>query len=61
MPQAISTSYQVRSLALQPLSAGNSAEISEANNSRTTQRRGKNLTSLDSSVPVNRFMYTPNP
>ena len=40
--------YRVRSLALQPLSAGNSAEFSQADNSRTIQRRAMNLTSLDS-------------
>ena len=38
-----------RSLALQPLSAGNSAEFSQAIlNSRNIQRRAMNLTSLDS-------------
>ena len=36
-----------RSLALQPLSAGNSAKFSQANNSGTIQRRAINLTSLD--------------
>ena len=48
MRQAVSTLYRVRSLALQPLSAGNSTEFSEADNSETTQRRAMNLTSLDS-------------
>ena len=38
----------VRSLALQPLSAGNYAEFSHADNSKTIQSRTKNLTSLDS-------------
>ena len=40
--------YRVRSLALQPLSAGNSAEFSQADNSKTIQPREINLTSLDS-------------
>ena len=40
--------YRVRSLALQPLSAGNSAEFSQADNSKTIQPREVNLTSLDS-------------
>ena len=34
-------------MALQPLSAGNSAEFSQAGNSKTIQRRAMNLTSLD--------------
>ena len=38
---------ELRSLALQPLSAGNSAEFSKADNSKITQR-SMNLTSLDS-------------
>ena len=43
-----STLYiELRSLALQPLSAGNSAEFSKADNSKITQR-SMNLTSLDS-------------
>ena len=45
---AVSTLYRVRSLALQPLSAGNSAEFSQADNLKTIQRRATNLTSLDS-------------
>ena len=48
MPRAVSTLYGVRSLALQPLSAGNSTEFSKADNSKTIQRRATNLTSLDS-------------
>ena len=48
MRQAVSTLYRVRSLALQPLSAGNSAEFSQAQNSRTIQHRAINLTSMDS-------------
>ena len=48
MRRAESTLYRVRSLALQPLSAGNSAEFSQAANSKTIQRRVTNLTSLDS-------------
>ena len=48
MRQAVSTLYRVRSLALQPLSAGNSAEFSQADISKTIQRRTMNLTSLDS-------------
>ena len=40
--------YRVRLLALQPLSAGKSAEFSEADNSKTIQPREINLTSLDS-------------
>ena len=40
--------YRVRSLALQPLSAGNSAEFSQADNSKTIQPREMNLTPLDS-------------
>ena len=48
MRRAVSTLYQVRSLALQPLSAGNSAEFSQVDNSKTVQPREINLTSLDS-------------
>ena len=48
MRQAVSTLYRVRSLALQPLSAGNSTEFSQADNSKTIQHRATNLTSLDS-------------
>ena len=48
MRRTVSTLYQVRSLALQPLSAGNSAEFSQADNSKTVQPRVINLTSLDS-------------
>ena len=48
MQRAVSTLYRVRSLALQPLSAGNSAEFSQADNSKTVQPRVINLTSLDS-------------
>ena len=47
MRRAVSTLYRVRSLALQPLSAGNSAEFSQADNSKTIQPREINLTSLD--------------
>ena len=47
MRQVVSTLYPVR-LALQPLSAGNPAEYSEADNSKTIQHRAMNLTSLDS-------------
>ena len=42
--QAVSTLYRVRSLALQPLSAGNSTEFSQADNSKTIQHRATNLT-----------------
>ena len=48
MRRAVSTLYRVRSLALQPLSAGNSTEFSQADNSKTIQPREINLTSLDS-------------
>ena len=48
MRQAVSTLYRVRSLALQPLSAGNSAEFSQADNSKTIQCKATNLSSLDS-------------
>ena len=48
MRRAVSTLYRVRSLALQPLSAGNSAEFSQADNSKTVQPREINLTSLNS-------------
>ena len=48
MRRAVSTLYRVRSLALQPLSAGNSAEFSQADNSKTVHPREINLTSLDS-------------
>ena len=48
MRRAVSTLYRVRSLALQPLSAGNSAEFSQADNSKTIQRRATNFTSMDS-------------
>ena len=48
MRRAVSTLYRVRSLALQPLSAGNSAEFSQAGNSKSIQPREINLTSLDS-------------
>ena len=47
MRRAVFTLYRVRSLALQPLSAGNSAEFSQADNSKTIQPRKVNLTSLD--------------
>ena len=43
----VSTSNRVRSLALQPLSAGNFAEFSQADNAKTIQHREINLTSLD--------------
>ena len=46
--QMVSTLYRVRSLALQPLSAGNSAEFLQADNSKTIQPREINLTSLNS-------------
>ena len=41
--------YRVRSLAMQPLSAGNSTEFSQADNLKTMQRRATNRTgtSLD--------------
>ena len=48
MRLAVSTLYRVRSLALQPLSAGNSTEFSQADKSKTIQPRKINLTSLDS-------------
>ena len=48
MRRAVSTLYRVRSLALQPLSAGNSAEFSQADNSKTIQSRATNFTSMDS-------------
>ena len=48
MRQAVSTLYRVRSLGLQPLSAGNSAEFSQADNSKTIQCKATNLSSLDS-------------
>ena len=48
MRRTVSTLYQVRSLALQPLSAGNFAEFSQGGNSKTIQPREINLTSLDS-------------
>ena len=58
MRRAVSTLYRVRSLALQPLPAGNSAEFSKAGNSKTTQRRSMNLTSLDSLGPCESiYMY----
>ena len=38
------TLYRVRSLALQPLSAGNSAEFSQADNSKPLQNRAMNIT-----------------
>ena len=47
MRQAVSTLYRVRSLALQPLSAGNSTEFLQADNSKTVHPREINLTSLD--------------
>ena len=40
--------YRVRSLALQPLSGGNSTEFSQADNSKTIKRRATHLTSFDS-------------
>ena len=52
--------YRVRSLALQPLSAGNSAEFSQANNSKTIQPREVNPHHWIPKGPVNRFMYTTN-
>ena len=48
MRRAVSTLYRVRSLALQPLSAGNSTEFSQADNSKIIQPREISLTSLDS-------------
>ena len=48
MRRAVSTLYRVWSLALQPLSAGNSAEFSQADNSKTIQPREIILTLLDS-------------
>ena len=45
--RSVATLHRVRSLALQPLSAGNSAEFSQADNSKTIQCRVTNLTSLD--------------
>ena len=48
MRQAASTLYLVRSLALQPLSAGNSRLIFTTDNSKPIQRRALNLVSLDS-------------
>ena len=48
MPPAVSTLYRVRSLDLQPLSAGNSADYSQADNSKMIQCRARNLTSMDS-------------
>ena len=48
MRRAVSTLYRVRLLALQPLSAGNSAEFSQADNSKTIEPREINLTRLDS-------------
>ena len=48
MRQAVSTLYRVRLLDLQPLSAGNTKEFSQADNSKTIQYRATNLTSLDS-------------
>ena len=48
MRRAVSTLNRVRSLALQPLSSGNSAEFSQADNSKTIYSREINLTSLDS-------------
>ena len=47
MRRAVSTLHRVRSLALQPLSAGNTAEFSQADNSKTIQPRETNLTLLD--------------
>ena len=48
-------------MALQPLSAGNSAEFSQADNSRTIQRRAMNLTALDSLVSCESiYVYTSN-
>ena len=61
MRRAVSTLYRVRSLALQPLSAGNSAEFSQADNSKSVQLTAMNLISLEiTQVPVNQFMYTSN-
>ena len=48
MQQAVSTLYRVKSLALQPLSAGNSRLIFITDNSKPIQRRALNLVSLDS-------------
>ena len=60
MRQAVSTLYRVRSLALQPLSAGNSTEFSQADNSKTIQHRATILILHHwiPEVPVNQFMYT---
>ena len=57
-----STLYRVRLFALQPLSAGNSPEFSEADNSKTMQHRAMNLTSLDFLVSCESiYVYTSNP
>ena len=48
MRRAVSTLYRVRSLALQPLSAGNSAKFSQADNLKTIQHRATNFTTMDS-------------
>ena len=48
MRRAVSTLYRVRSLVLQPLSAGNSAEFSQDDNSKAVQRRATNFASMDS-------------
>ena len=60
MRPAVSNLYRVRSLALQPLSAENSTEFSQADNSKTIQHTTVKLTSLDSLGNVNRFMYISN-
>ena len=52
MRRAVSTLYGV---VLQPLLTGNSAELSQADNSRTIQRRAMNLTSLDSLAQSKHF------
>ena len=57
MRQAVSTLYRVRSLALQPLSDGNSAEFSQADNSKTIQRRAMSLTSMDSLGSCDESIY----
>ena len=48
-------------MALQPLSAGNSAEFSQADNSKTIERTEINLTSLDSLGSRESIYITSNP
>ena len=59
MQQVVATFYRIRTLALQPLSAENSAEFSQADNPKTIQPR--EINHWIPQIPLNRFIYNSNP